>query len=272
MKRKLGLIILIIISILTVGCLGNESKRAEKLHKKAILENPNRESYEGLIEIYVEKDEMEKLTQTVEDAIGHGYPPEENQIYLNILEYYRSIGHEDRVAKLMGDSFSEISLPISIYKEFLLGDKLPEDMDLIEMKCGDINGNNKNEVVVLMASPQEGINMNYYESFKLQVYNLKGDIIYEYGKDGGYLLYPKTAIIDLNHDGVKDLYYNVIYDSITNANTMAKVVSFKDDNIDLIYSNGIEELDIDIEVTSENSYRIYSEKMDQSYDIVLEES
>lgn len=272
MKYKEGLIILIVISIITVGCLGDEFKRAEKLHKKAILENPNQKSYEGLINIYKEKGEMEKLVETVEAAISHGYPPNENQIYLNILEYYSSINDQDKIAELMADSFSKVSLPISIYKEFLVKDKLPEGMELIEMKCGDINGNNKNEIVVLMASPQEGINMNYYESFKLQVYNLKGDIIYEDGEEGGYLLYPKTAMVDLNNDGVKDLYYNVIYDSITNANTMAKVVSFKDNNINLIYAKGIEELDIEIEITSGRSYRVYSENMDQSYDILLEES
>lgn len=272
MKRKLGLIILIIIPIIIVGCLGYESKREEKLHKKAILQNPNRESYEGLINIYREKGEMENLAETVEAAINQGYPPEENQIYLDILEYYGSINDGDKVAKLMGDSFSEINLPISIYKEFLLKDKLPDNMDLIEMKCGDINGDNKNELIVLMASPQEGINMNYYERVKLLVYNLEGNIIYQDGEEGGYLLYPKIGIVDLNYDGVRDLYYNVIYDSITNANTMAKVVSLKDDKVDLIYYRGIDQIDIEIEITGENSYRIYSENMNQFYDIVVEES
>lgn len=263
---------LIIISMITAGCLRDEFKREEKLYKKAMSENPNQESYEGLINIYRQKDEMENLTETVEAAIKDGYPPRENQIYLDILEYYSSINDEDKLAKLMGDSFSGISLPISIYKEFLLKDKLPENMDLIEMKCGDINGDNKNEVIVLMASPQEGINMNYYESVRLEVYNLEGNIIYQDGEEGGYLLYPKIGIVDLNYDGVRDLYYNVIYDSITNANTMAKVVSLRDNKVDLIYYKGIDQIDIGIEKTSENSYRIYSETMDQFYDIVVEES
>lgn len=271
MKGKGILIGLIIISILTVGCV-DELKRAEKLHQKAILENPNGESYDGLISIYREKDEMEKLAETVEAAINHGYPPEDKEIYLNILQYYDSIDHGDKVANLIGDTFSEISLPISIYKEFLLKDKLTTEMELMEMKCGDLTGDNRNEIVVLMAKPQEGINMNYYEKVKLEVYDLKGNIIYEDEEDGGYFLYPKTAILDLNDDGFKDLYYNVIYDSITNANTMAKVVSLKDDKIDLIYSKGIDQIDIEIEILSEDSYRIYSELMGQSYDIILKET
>ena len=271
LKDKRIFLILIIISIFIVGCV-DEFHRAEKLHQKAILENPNEESYNKLIEIYREKDEIEKLTETVESAINQGFPPEENQIYLDILKYYDSIDNKDKVENLINTTFGEISLPISLYNEFLLKDKLDTEMELMEMKCGDITGDNRNEIVVLMAKPLDGINMNYYEKIKLQVYNLKGDIIYEDEEEGGYFLYPKTAIVDLNYDGVKDLYYNVISDSITNANTMAKVVSLKDNNIDLIYSDGIEEIDIEIEITNERAYRIYSEKMNQSYDIILNQN
>lgn len=250
---------------------GNIGK-AEELYKKIILEDGNHEAYKGLISIYRNTNRIEELTETIESSIKDGYTPEENNIYLNILEHYDSMDDQNKVIGLISGAFSEVNLPISVYKEYLLKDQLPKDMELIEMKCGDLTNDNRNEIAVLMASPQKGINMNYYQSMKVQVYNLEGDIVYEDYKDGGYLLYPKIAIIDLSNDGIKDLYYNVIYDSITNAHTITKVLSFKDHTTDLIYSNGINQLDMEIEIIDENSYRIYSEKMDISYDIILDES
>lgn len=282
MKRKVGLILLIVIPMILVGCardklgrankymINGNVKKAEELYKKIILENGNHEAYGGLINIYNDTGKIEKLTEIVKSAIEQGYTPEENLIYLNILEYYDSIDDRNKVIELIGGTFNGVNLPISVYKEYLLKDKIPKNMELIEMKCGDINNDNINEIVVLLGSPQKEINMNYYESMRIQVYNLRGEIIYEDYTDGGYLLYPEIALVDLNKDGVKDLYYNVIYDTITNAHTMAKIVSFKDDRIDLIYSDGLGKLDINIEIIDEHSYKIYSHEMDQFHIVKLD--
>lgn len=286
MKNKAGLIllILIIISIIGSGCTGDKlqradeymakgnMKKAERLYKKLIQEKNNQGGYKGLIKIYESQNQMEKLSEIVERSIEDGHTPEEEGIYIRILEYYDSINNREKIIELIGDKFSHVNLPITVYKNFLLKDKLPEDMDIIEMKSGDLTNDGQNEIAVVMAIPEKEINMNYYKEVKVQVYNLKGQVIYEDSEDGGYLLYPKINMVDLNNDGVKDLYYNVIYDSVTNAFTMAKVLTFKDNIGKLIYSEGIKDLDIDIEIISEKSYRIYSKKMDKSYDIVLDDS
>lgn len=281
MKNKILLIFMVIfLAFNLTGC--NEIHKAEKYITKGeydkaeelymnLLYKDSKDyaAYEGLTRLYREIEAKEKLVKIMEVAIKEGYIPKDNSYYFDMLSYYLDVDEYEKIEYLISKHLREVELPSDFYKEYLVAIDSREDLDLIDLKKGDLNNDGIEEIAVLYGMNAE----DTYEYLRLAIYDKVGNVLYEMEEDCGPYGKLEFELADLTKDGILDVYYSSAsllddFDTIGHAyvitNDNGKYVNvYERENI--IY-------DIDVKVVNDNAVKVFSNAAKESYLVGLSDS
>lgn len=281
MKRRVIFILMIIISLLLSSCSTDEFTKAEKflekgdttkaieIYNELIAKDSDLEAYERLIYIYKKDREIEKLTEVVESVLKIQPLDLDESIYLDIFEYYKANGDMDKINQLLTKSFSSIKLPNKIYEEYIVQKHIPEGMEIIETKTGDLNMDGNPEIAIVMGLPQDNAVPKSYEVMRIAIYDTKGNVLYEEESEG-FDYYPMNLeFVDLTGDGNLDIFYSFHMIFGSSRYDYPYVLSYVDNKIEDILV-GSQDFNIGTAYLDENTVKIFSQDIRQAYTIKID--
>ena len=153
-----------------------ELDKAETIYSEILAsDDKNFEAYEGLITIYKKKNLMDKMVKITEMALSKGYIPEDDSYYMDVFNYYKDSQDRAKLEKFVENYMADKELPKDFYEEDILAEHPVDKGEIIDMKYGDIDGNGKEEMMVLSATESGGegydINSALIDGNALKVYS-----------------------------------------------------------------------------------------------------
>ncbi|AFS77468.1 hypothetical protein Curi_c03930 [Gottschalkia acidurici 9a] len=244
-----------------------EYKKAEDIFIKVSNDKDiqnSKKAYLGLIEIYDELDDIEKLKEVLEESTKKGLKYQDENTYNKIFDYYKSIGDEKTIRYLVEDGFSNIKLPIDIYREYIINDNIGNS-EIIDIIVEDLNDDGKNEIAVALGNKGIEYNKDSYVQVNLKVFNNKSKVIYETDEPMSHEIADiHIELGDFTGDGKPELYYNRAHSSNFTINKI-EILDFRNNKVKNIYDSDSVLLDLDISTISDNQLKIFSQDKRKSY-------
>lgn len=278
MKKAIMTLILAMIFLLT-GCNEKQLEKAnEYLHSKEyesaekiftkISNSKDKEdsqiAYLGLITIYDETDNIEKLKEVLEKSTKKGLEYENDSTYNKVFNYYKSKQDKQTIKHLVEDSFSYAKLPKDIYIDYIVKDNIG-NVDIIDVIVGDLTGDRKNEIVAAIGRKDDDIDINAHVETNIKIFDSKSNVIHQtdYGQSH-HVSHIEMELADFTGDGKPELYFNISHSSGFTINNV-EILDFKKGKFVNIYDNDSVLMDLDISVISNNQLKIFSQEKRKSY-------
>lgn len=245
-KRILLSFLLILIVITSTACTNKlekgfnylkegELEKAETIFNEMIIsDDENLEAYDGLIQVYRKKNQIDNMARVLELALSKGYTPKDDSYYMDVFNYYKDLGDSSKLESFL-EKVGEDKLPKEALGELVLAKHPEEKGEIIDTKYGDIDGDGRDEMMVLSVTKMDV--SSEYDYVYFRIYELAtGRLKYEEEIEIYPCIPSDLTVGDFTKDGIPEVHFTITMLAASNSADFDYIISFQDGEFRNIYT------------------------------------